>query len=790
MLAALLAHLERSNPRECAILADLESLESRLDELLLSQSHSASLKTIGVCPRLRLHISNTYEEQDDYPNRQGFVHTTPSSFTIYIRAYEVDSDGNLADGEEGVLSRYFRQILLCTPDRTVLWDRDGVRDLSPNSRRRCVAYPPVDAAASDAAFPEFGHRRDTLGGLIRDRVSSLYGGERRGRPVGNGAEKGRDSPTACVGMYGANDGRCLNGDPLYNNPGDYGEVDGEYYEPGFDFWRHSDSKQRDVGVEERGVDPGPYNGYDELQISQVCYSECQVTLYFFPTQLTMMCTISDLLESFLLMVNDGVAVTDSSRQIAFYRIISFLWIYAFERHLVYEIEEGTFFRLDGTLSQLLEMPQGSELTVQDVQQAVMVHVMPPKPIKVTHDIVLSGDSWKSASFVDVHLDSAIRGRKSFGKTEFEKQVDSLLPELRDLIHVRNIYDSYSRDPAKFVKFALSSSNVTIDKPFSDDLVRSSEKICESWLPRAIDKYMTLRDRSLCDILLGAFNSAPKSTTARDEVSDLSAREMFVNELSIEPVDQDGVPISAASDAISVVGEEDANARPSKSESISTEAKFDTSNDAGEPVTHDAVPAENGETANAATAVSAAYAQVEDNRMDSVSPTDIYNVNGVPPLGANDGIAAAYTACLPAPGTVQIVPKVPGEGDFQVPSFESAPHVSPYLGGGHDFSRPGKNVVVPSSSLVNPLGNYVSPDGVETTCVRVDLPGPGVTQQPNRLCIDRKLKETVDCMVPGNMIHHPSYSVETRYVANSVVGEGSRSMEGDFEMYGANGNEHV
>ncbi|GBE62763.1 SWI SNF complex component SNF12 homolog, putative [Babesia ovata] len=791
MLAALLAHLERSNPRECAILADLESLENRLDELLLSQSHSASLKSIGASPRLRLHISNTFEEQDDYANRHGFVHNTPSSFTIYIRAYEIDADGNFVDGgEEGVLSRYFRQILLCTPDRTVLWDRDGVRDLRTDVRRCCATGPPMEASSSAPGFDEFDNRRDASGGLRRDRVSSHHGGMRPSQPGGHAADKTRDSQAARVGMYGANDGRCLDGDPLYNNPGDYGQIDGDYYAPGFDYWRHPDSKKTSDGVDECGGDPGPYNGYNELQISQVCYSECQVSLYFFPTQLTMMCTISDLLESFLLMVNNGVAVTDSSRQIAFYRIISFLWTYAFERQLVYEVEEGTFFRLDGALSQLLEMPQGSEVAVQDVQRAVMAHVMPPKPIKVTHDIVLSGDSWKSDSFVDVHLDSAIRGPKRLGKTEFEKQVDSLLPELRDLIHVRNLYDSFSRDPAKFVKFALNSSNVAIAKPLSDDVVQADDQLGEPWLPRAIDKYVTLQDRSLFDVLFGAFNNAPKSTSVRDEVSDSSVQEMFYDALSTDPDDKQDVHMAPPSDTISIIGEEDANLRPSTSEPICTEARFDTSNDAGEPVMQDAVSAENGETATVAKAVAAAYAQVEDNRMGGVGSTDIFNISGMQPLGVNDGITAAYTACVPMPATIPIVPKVPGGSDFQIPSFEEAARLASYLGAGNDFSRSVENPMDAPPSLVHPLGNYVSQDGVDTTYMKVNLSEADVMQHPNRLCFDRKLKEAADCMVPGGMKCHPSYSGETRYAANSVVGEGSRSMEGDFEVYGPHGSDQL
>ncbi|GIX62029.1 RSC6/BAF60A ortholog with a SWIB domain [Babesia caballi] len=768
MLAALLAHLERSNPRQCAILKDLESLESRLDELLALQSNTASLNTSEAPPRIRLHIYNTCAEDKD-ENGVGYLHTVPSMYTLHVRAYEVDEDGNVIDSvEPGVLCRYFRQILLCTPDRTVLWDRDGIREYHTYLRGQPPDWTPPVASSLLFDIPRCSHNRDGQGAFSGSQDGALDGETRRFVDPVHGSDMVRDSARAAGGASGHVDHRLLDDGQPHGNVDSFGVYAGNLHDPGLESWLVGRSNDADCSVDDRGGDPGPFNGYEELEINQAFSTDCQVTLYFFPAQTTTMCTVSDLLNEFLLMVNNGVAVTDSTQQIAFYRVISLLWVYAFKNQLVYEMEKGAFFNIDSALAQLMDLPEGSSLAVRDVPHALLPHIMPPKPIKVTHEIVLGRKFCQGDSIMDIRLDRSVSLQECGVKTLFESQIEGLEAELRDLIHIRNIYQLYTEDPYEYINFMLNRCPVDNPKPLCSDLLKTPEHLPEVWLPRAIDKYMAWCDRPVFELLYGSFNNFSKSD-GKSERPDLAAMaEMRAREGPAERPGKRDNDNRKSEGAPVAHGEERERTRPSSTENARSETKRHVPSTVAKPVLRTAsaevIPPMSTDVHAPSIGELARDKVVEDLRF-----TDIYNLSGTKAVGSSDGLtvpgspSAVVMDHTAVPSQASMMPFITNTGPFDTQSMVNSSYGAGILSGDATLPKPGDNVM-DASSLVDGGNSYLASVGAESKLGAIgDFNSNGTNFQP-------------------------SFSGETQFnIMDHFVGEGSSTIEGNFSMFTAGGS---
>lgn len=512
MLAALLAQLAESNPRECALLRELDSLDISLDELLISQNNSTSFDPAVGSHKLRLHIFNSYTKQVDHGNEHMYLYETPTGFTLHLRGYEVDEDGNTVHpSESGLLCRYFRQIMLCTPDRTVLWDRDGIHDFHKCAKRRTAGWSPLSNSLLMGDIPPGLQERDVNDQSSQD--TEEYNGDSDGFQTSEHNTQdmhyNSDVSAPCI--------------PEDMNTGDPDATLHDSTRRRGQKRKRSDTSDPtlscladrysgvDPGMGGRGGDPGPFNGYDELQVSQICSNECQVVIYLFPAEYSTICTISDYLKEFLSFVNGGKPITDSSQQLSFHRVVSMIISYAYDQSLIYQREDGTYFFMDEALAEVLGKTEVSCIEIHDLPNVVLPHILPPKPIKIIYDVVLNGEASASDRFVDIQLDNMVRLDGKVMMTDYDIQIEGLMNEIRNGIHVRSAYSMYARDPMRFVEYMLNDYSVDKMKPLTPEVMYRSQNVLNSWIPRAIDKYMSWYERPVYQVLYGSLNNFSKDS---------------------------------------------------------------------------------------------------------------------------------------------------------------------------------------------------------------------------------------------------------------------------------------
>lgn len=511
MLPALLEKLEKTNPRECAILRELDSIEYSLDELLISQNNTVKLNASSKPPKICLHIYNTYNAPTEVTNEGGNLHNVPRSITLHVRGYEVDDDGCiLPTSEPGVLSRYFSQILVCTRDRTVMWDRKCIPQFHDIAKKRSNGWkfqPPTSfvtglhvnrGAFETSTSDSSGESCDEETDIRYNNVSVMpYMG------CDGGYTQYTDAGRPVEWDYSSTDQSSSDAEECTLN-----EELGSSAHYLYTSRREDDDRTHDgnLGMEGRSGDPGPYNGYEELHISQLCHGPCRATLYLFPSRYTASCTLSSRLYEFILTSNKGVPLTDASCQISLHRLMSFIIGYTYEHNLLFQGGEGTFFVIDKELSGVFDLPEGSSVAVENIASCIKSHLLPPKPIKINHNIVCTGDASRGDKYIVIQVANMVHVDGSVLLTDYDKEIEVMVKELCDLIHVRNIYEMFSTDPFTFIDFTLNSSCGDNIKPITMEHLQDFKNSVEPWLPRAIDKYLSWSDRLVFELLYGSLYS--------------------------------------------------------------------------------------------------------------------------------------------------------------------------------------------------------------------------------------------------------------------------------------------
>ncbi|EKX73159.1 conserved hypothetical protein [Theileria equi strain WA] len=427
MFEKSLKHLRKTHPEESGILEDLDKLEAKLNSLISEQQNCLLYDPKCINSNVRIQIYNTYSDQDPKPVNYLFTHVPPSTYTLYIKAYELDNNKNIIENQEShVLSKFFRLIMFDTPSGVIVWDRDEL----------------------EAQTKLYFHT---------DRHQSINEAVNRKNKTNN---------------------------------------DGNSQIPAND-----------------NVHIHSYNGYDELHINRLGYSECDVTIYFFPTQVVPVFSLSKTLHDFILSSIGNTGVANMLQQATLAMVTRSIWVYAFKNRLFVESgDTETCMILDDKLMNLFNT-NVDRIRISELPLLLQPHLYPPRPIKIVHKIKLTGKPSDNEQIVDLTLESCFpySFKKPDINTEFDTQITALENEVIELLHLKNFYTCFSEDPHRFINNMMTNKNPHNSKPFTpDQLFNLKEGFDEHWVHYAMDNYMDCNNKSIQELVYKIFDKTPLS----------------------------------------------------------------------------------------------------------------------------------------------------------------------------------------------------------------------------------------------------------------------------------------
>nr|PVC53466.1 hypothetical protein MACL_00000045 [Theileria orientalis] len=431
MLDSTLKHLKETHPQESRFLESLSAIEERLDLLITRQQNCIFYDPGSQLSKIRLRIYNTYSDQNKLNSNALFSHIPPSRYTLFIKAYELDSSNKVVENKNvGLLTKYFRTILIDTPSGVVIWDRDEV-----------------------------------LG-----QKSQIF--------TQNTKNSGHSSGSAL------NHGSC--------NP---------YVSSSNSFMTQSAGNTDLSSLDGSEATHSVYNGLDELHINRLGFEECDVFIYFFPTQVLPVYSLSKQLLEFVVSNSHDKDPRMGNAQANLPKITRSIWTYAFKKRLFVEEGDEVLLNLDDNLRYLLKT-DSKQVNISEIPVLLKPHLMPPLPLKVVHRVKLKGSPKDNERVFDVTLHSSFTGnyRTHDCSTELDGQIASAENEVIELLHLRNIYSTFASDPHKFISSYIENRNIQNFKPLVPGKLDQKENYFEPWVHYAIENYLYSNNRTVNDFI--------------------------------------------------------------------------------------------------------------------------------------------------------------------------------------------------------------------------------------------------------------------------------------------------
>ncbi|UKK01016.1 hypothetical protein MACK_001829 [Theileria orientalis] len=431
MLDSTLKHLRETHPEESRFLESLSAIEERLDLLISRQQNCIFYDPGSQLSKIRLRIYNTYSDQNKLNSNALFSHIPPSRYTLFIKAYELDSSNKVVETKNvGLLTKYFRTILIDTPSGVVIWDRDEV-----------------------------------LG-----QKSQIF----------NQNTKNNTSGSSSGFNYGS-----------YN----------PYVSSSNSFMTQSACNPDFNAFDTSEVTHNIYNGLDELHINRLGFEECDVFIYFFPTQVLPVYSLSKQLLEFVISNSQEKDPRMGNAQANLPKITRSIWTYAFKKRLFVEEGDEVLLNLDENLRYLLKT-DSKQVNICQIPVLLKPHLMPPLPLKVVHRVKLKGTPKDNERVFDVTLHSSFNSsyRSHDGPTDLDGQIASAENEVIELLHLRNIYSTFATDPHKFISSYIENRNIQNFKPFVPGKLDQKENYFEPWVHYAIENYLYSNNRTVNDFI--------------------------------------------------------------------------------------------------------------------------------------------------------------------------------------------------------------------------------------------------------------------------------------------------
>ncbi|XP_955449.1 uncharacterized protein TA18115 [Theileria annulata] len=193
-----------------------------------------------------------------------------------------------------------------------------------------------------------------------------------------------------------------------------------------------------------------FNGFDELHVNRLGFEDCEIQIYLFPRQTIPVYSVSQNLYEFIYYNLDEGDFNPDLMKVNLPTITKSIWSYGFKNKLFVEKEgEEVLLTLDEVLKGLFST-DSKHVKISEVPALLREHLFPPRPVKLSHHVKLSGTPEDNETLYDLTLESSLTNpiKKDEKQSELDSQISSAENEVIELIHLRNLYSSFSLDPKK------------------------------------------------------------------------------------------------------------------------------------------------------------------------------------------------------------------------------------------------------------------------------------------------------------------------------------------------------
>ncbi|EAN30603.1 SWI/SNF complex component SNF12-like protein [Theileria parva strain Muguga] len=247
-----------------------------------------------------------------------------------------------------------------------------------------------------------------------------------------------------------------------------------------------------------------YNGFDELHVNRLGFEECEIQVYLFPRQSIPVYSVSQNLYEFIYYNLDEGELNTDLMKVNLPTITKSIWSYGFKNKLFVEKEgEEVLLTLDEVLKGLFST-DAEHVKISEVPALLREHLFPARPVKLTHQVKLSGSPEDNETLYDLTLESSSPNpvRKDEKQSELDSQISSAENEVIELVHLRNLYSSFSLDPKKFITNFIDNKEFKNIKPFTHKKLEQRQQYMEPWVHYAIENYLYSNNRTVHDFISG------------------------------------------------------------------------------------------------------------------------------------------------------------------------------------------------------------------------------------------------------------------------------------------------
>ncbi|KAF7456095.1 SWI/SNF complex component SNF12 [Cryptosporidium felis] len=258
---------------------------------------------------------------------------------------------------------------------------------------------------------------------------------------------------------------------------------------------------------------------DGLEIHRIGDEEKDIDILFFLDYRTPHYNLSPELEEFM-----GVSLANLPS------IVKRIWQYIELNGLQTSQAQHDCIKVDHQLGKLLSA-EGEYVQLRDIPELLKKHLLPPRPIKIRHRLTLKGDWIENESTYDFTIDltenvpgditlwlpnMSTRIQESGEIASINKALEELyhknqgiLSKIYNSCNKMNFYQSFANDPIEFIHSLLTTKhfqlygNNAINNILSDPNAiyeyqiadKYSEYYRQPWVPRAIEKYLSSKDKN-------------------------------------------------------------------------------------------------------------------------------------------------------------------------------------------------------------------------------------------------------------------------------------------------------